>query len=95
MKPETGRTHQLRVHFSHIGHPIIGDVLYGGGLNKIKSFHSKYSNVCNRVIKTLGRMALHSYKIKLQHPLTSEIMDWTAELPSEMKEAKKIIKDNA
>ncbi len=95
MKPETGRTHQLRVHCSHIGHPIIGDDLYGGGSTKIKSFHSKYSTVCHRVLKTLGRMALHSHKIKFQHPLTSENMDCIAELPNDMIEARKIIIDNA
>lgn len=94
MKPETGRTHQLRVHLSYIGHPITGDDLYGGGSKKIKSYHSRYTSLCKRVLKTLGRTALHAHSLKLHHPVTSELKRWSAPLPNDMITTISILKEN-
>ena len=63
---ETGRTHQIRVHFSSIGHPLLGDSLYG-----------KSSELINR-------QALHSYKIKLIHPIKNSYLEFIAPLPSDI-----------
>ena len=64
---ETGRTHQIRVHFKHIGHPLIGDHLY------------------NPDYEYMTRQALHSHKIEFTHPITSDQLSFTADLPSDMQ----------
>ncbi|KAF1084197.1 Ribosomal large subunit pseudouridine synthase D [Sporotomaculum syntrophicum] len=66
LRLETGRTHQIRVHMSHLGHPIMGDDLYGGDLEIIR------------------RQALHSWRLKFNHPVTKETMQCEAPLPEDM-----------
>ncbi|WAA13077.1 RluA family pseudouridine synthase [Fervidibacillus halotolerans] len=64
---DTGRTHQIRVHMAHIGHPIVGDDLYGG----------------SRVL--LDRQALHCRRLAFIHPITKEFLQFSADLPEDMK----------
>ncbi|MDD2972037.1 MAG: RluA family pseudouridine synthase [Lachnospiraceae bacterium] len=66
---ETGRTHQIRVHLKHIGHPLLGDFLY------------------NPDMRYIHRQALHSHRLTFTHPITRELMTFTAPLPDDMKEA--------
>ncbi|GAB4370132.1 MAG: RluA family pseudouridine synthase [Elainellaceae cyanobacterium] len=66
---ETGRTHQIRVHSAHIGHPVVGDPVYGSGRS---------------VGVKLQGQALHAWKLTLQHPLTREWIEVTAPLPPEL-----------
>ena len=79
---ETGRTHQIRVHLSYIGHPLIGDFLYGGRVR----FPKKASHELKAVIKNFERQALHSKKITLIHPRSGESMSWKVNLPDDMNE---------
>lgn len=67
----TGRKHQIRAQMAHIGHPIIGDTLYG----------SKYSNVVHNVDRSDKRLLLHAFSLKLQHPTTQEMMTFSSPLP--------------
>ena len=67
---ETGRTHQIRVHMKHIGHPLVGD--------------KTYSNVRRGRGMAFPRQALHATKLALNHPYTGERMEWTAPLPNDM-----------
>lgn len=69
---ETGRTHQIRVHMTHIGHPLLGDSLYGTSDDTV--------NRCTQI----KRQALHSYRLQFTHPITGESMDFTAPLPVDM-----------
>ena len=79
---ETGRTHQIRVHLSHIGHPLIGDPTYGGKLR----FPKKAKQDLKDALKAFDRKALHSKKLTLQHPKTANSMTWKIDLPDDMKE---------
>ena len=78
---ETGRTHQIRVHLSHIGYPLIGDSIYGGRLR----FPKKASEELKDALKSFSRQALHSKKLSLIHPETGNSMTWKIELPDDMK----------
>ncbi len=69
--PETGRTHQIRVHLASIGHPCLGDVLYGGG--------SKDKRVGDD--GAFARHALHAMRLSIEHPRTQERLDFFAPLP--------------
>jgi len=77
---ETGRTHQIRVHLSHIGYPLVGDPLYGGRLR----FPKKAREEIKEALKAFQRQALHSKKLTLKHPTTGNEMSWKIELPEDM-----------
>ena len=92
--PETGRTHQLRVHLANIGNPILCDDLYGGGYKKIKSFHSDFSKLCKQIMKQIDRVALHSYKLELMHPVKNKYIKFKAPIPNEFKLAMSLMEKN-
>ena len=77
---ETGRTHQIRVHLSHVGHSLIGDPMYGGRVR----FPKKASEELKDVLINFKRQALHSKKLTLTHPISGEKMSWKAPLPDDM-----------
>lgn len=72
LSPRTGRTHQLRVHLSAIGHPIFGDSAYGGGDSRAKGFLPEVSKEMRRLVKMLGRQALHALSLSFDHPSTGK-----------------------
>ncbi len=69
--PKTGRTHQIRVHLSHIGNPILCDKLYSGTSS-------------NSLIKTLTRQALHAHKLEFQHPCSGRTVEFESPLPKDI-----------
>ena len=85
LRPLTGRTHQLRVHLSEIGHPILMDDTYGGSINISKSFHQKNKLIIDEVFKNLDRYALHAYKIKFMHPISKLMIELKAPIPNDFK----------
>jgi 23S rRNA pseudouridine1911/1915/1917 synthase len=86
---ETGRTHQIRVHLSHIGYPLLGDPMYGGRVR----FPKKASEILKESLLGFKRQALHSKKLTLYHPSTAELMSWKAPLPDDMLELLNILNE--
>ena len=78
----TGRTHQIRVHLAHIGHPLIGDPVYGGGARRRVA---RMANI-GAEIATFPRQALHARLLGFTHPATGEQLRFESELPADMRE---------
>lgn len=81
---ETGRTHQIRVHMSHMGHSIVGDQVYGNNRRKTTNLSSEIqSSEIQEAIGKFGHQALHSFYISFKHPLTGEIMEFEKDVPDD------------
>ncbi|VFP80485.1 23S rRNA pseudouridine(1911/1915/1917) synthase RluD [Candidatus Erwinia haradaeae] len=79
---ETGRTHQIRVHMSHITHPIVGDPIYSGRPHLPKGS----SEVFMAALSAFNRQALHATMLRMNHPISGIAMEWHTELPIDMIE---------
>ena len=84
---ETGRTHQIRVHMKHIGHPLFNDESYGGNEILKGTTFTKYKQFVNNCFKVLPRQALHAKSLGFVHPVTGKYMLFDSELPADMSEA--------
>ncbi len=78
---ETGRTHQIRVHMAHIGHPVMGDATYATGF---KTKASRLPGPAAAALEALGRQALHAYLLVIGHPGSGERLEFQAELPADL-----------
>jgi 23S rRNA pseudouridine1911/1915/1917 synthase len=83
---ETGRTHQIRVHFKHIGHPLFNDTTYGGDRILRGTVFSKYEQFVTNCFKMCPRQALHAKSLGFIHPKTGEFLQFDTELPIEMQQ---------
>ena len=81
--PLTGRTHQIRIHSSHCGHPIFGDEKYGGGISRSKGFLPEFKSHYKKMIQKFNRHALHAERLELIHPISKQIVKFDAPLPQE------------
>ena len=87
---ETGRTHQIRVHLSHIGHPIVGDRVYGGR----RQLRAGLSEEQRQTIGNFPRQALHAYALGFVHPITDEDIEVTVPIPEDMQRLIAVLSDD-
>ncbi len=90
--PKTGRTHQLRVHMSFLGHPIVGDRMYGGGPLYMSQLEGRHDVAEGPLIT---RQALHAHTIEFNHPRTNERMSLEAPWPKDITDALKVLRELA
>lgn len=88
---ETGRTHQIRVHLTHIHYPIVGDTTYG----RHTAPPAKASHELKATLQAFHRQALHACRLALLHPKTHERMEWSAPLPSDMAHLLEVLREDA
>ncbi|MEM5528772.1 23S rRNA pseudouridine(1911/1915/1917) synthase RluD [Gammaproteobacteria bacterium AS21] len=91
LKLETGRTHQIRVHMSHINYPLVGDQTYGGRARLPKGIDQDTVDV----LRAFKRQALHAKKLELWHPGTGEQMSWEIPLPDDFVALLKALQEDA
>ena len=72
---ETGRTHQIRVHMAYLGHPLLGDEVYGGSKTRFQALHKD----------CIHGQCLHAKELQLVHPKSGEVMVFSSELPDNFK----------
>lgn len=82
---ETGRTHQIRVHMKHLGHPVFNDERYGGDRIMKGTVYTKYKQFVDNAFKLCPRQALHARVLGFVHPVTGEHMHFDAALPDDMQ----------
>ncbi|WP_293731273.1 23S rRNA pseudouridine(1911/1915/1917) synthase RluD [uncultured Actinobacillus sp.] len=90
LRLETGRTHQIRVHMAHIAHPLLGDQTYGGRPRPPKNASEHFAEV----LRNFQRQALHAIMLRLEHPITGELMEWHAPLPDDFVELIAALKED-
>ncbi|MAZ57156.1 MAG: RNA pseudouridine synthase [Gammaproteobacteria bacterium] len=86
----TGRTHQIRVHLAHIGHPIIGDKLYGFK----KSVFTKYTEILN-LVNSSDNIALHAASLEFKHPISKDIFRINSEKPKSFTDLENLIEERS
>ncbi len=83
---ETGRTHQIRVHLSHIGHPVFGDATYGGRGRRVTGLSRHDRELAVEWLRKMPRQALHAKTLGFVHPVKGEKMRFESELPEDMRQ---------
>ncbi|QIZ75438.1 23S rRNA pseudouridine(1911/1915/1917) synthase RluD [Ferrimonas lipolytica] len=90
LRLESGRTHQIRVHMAHLGYPLIGDPLYLGRPRPLRGASEELRNT----MRNFGRQALHAAMLRLEHPITGQMMQWQAPIPEDMQRLTALLRDD-
>ncbi len=95
VKLETGRTHQIRVHMTHINHPIFGDPYYGGRNSKIITLNMRNRQLAARLLGMLNRQALHARRLIFKHPITHAVMDLRAPMHDDFQQVLNVLREES
>jgi 23S rRNA pseudouridine1911/1915/1917 synthase len=87
---DTGRTHQIRVHMAHIGHPVLGDPVYG----RRRHLSAGAGETLRAVLTAFKRQALHAFMLALTHPVSGDAVRWEAPLPEDMSQLLEALKES-
>ncbi|MBW7995432.1 MAG: RluA family pseudouridine synthase [Candidatus Glassbacteria bacterium] len=88
----TGRTHQIRVHFAHSGHPVLGDPSYGGRSSALKGLDPRSRGPMQQALAILPRQALHAARLVFAHPASGEKLDFSAPLPQDFQRVLELLR---
>lgn len=91
---ESGRTHQIRVHFAHHGHPVVGDPLYGDD-QRVRGLHNLDRAPAERMLKAVRRVHLHAAELRLEHPLDGRPLTFQAPVPADLQTVLDILRKDA
>ena len=89
----SGRTHQIRVHLSDLGHPVLGDVSYGGRTQKLGGLSPRHRTIAVRLLDMIDRQALHCAEMRFEHPVSRMPMQVVAPLPDDMQAVLQYLRD--
>jgi len=89
----TGRTHQIRVHFSHLGHPVFGDPDYGGRHKWHRGIFAPERQLAKRLLDIIGRQALHAQQLEFTHPVNEQTILLEADVPQDFKQVLDVLNE--
>ncbi|NQT63876.1 MAG: RluA family pseudouridine synthase [Candidatus Marinimicrobia bacterium] len=95
VKLETGRTHQIRVHMTHVNHPIFGDPYYGGRNSKIITLNMRNRQLAAKLLGMLNRQALHARRLIFKHPISNEVMDLRAPMHDDFEQVLSVLREES
>lgn len=95
VKLETGRTHQIRVHMTHVNHPIFGDPYYGGRNSKMITLNMRNRQLAARLLGMLNRQALHARRLVFKHPVTTKTMDLRAPMHEDFEDVLSLLREES
>lgn len=90
-KLETGRTHQIRVHFAALNFPLVGDSTYGQRVQRVANVSTEFNNF----LANFPRQALHAHRLVLQHPVTGQELQWNVPLPDDMERLLEMLRQHS
>jgi 23S rRNA pseudouridine1911/1915/1917 synthase len=94
LRLKTGRTHQIRVHMQHMGHPVFGDPTYSGrSMVVMRNDIPQYRHWIDTLMVMMDRQALHARTLRLHHPKTNELLEWTSPLPDDFEQTLQALRD--
>lgn len=83
--PQTGRTHQIRIHLNHVHHPVVGDVEYGGSEKRMSQVAPLFRIQAQYLYSLVNRQLLHAMRIKFAHPISKKSIELSADFPEDIK----------